>query len=528
VTRQPCDDGVIRSARAESPCAKKAEKFVLIAAILGSSITFIDGTVINVVLPVLQRELGADVSQIQWIVEMYALMLSALILVGGSLGDRLGRRKVFMAGVVIFAAASVWCGFSPDIFQLILARGIQGIGAAMLVPGSLALISANFSQEKRGRAIGSWSGFTSIAAGIGPVLGGWLAESISWRWIFFINIPLSIAVLVVSWLFVPESRDESTRGRVDWLGAGLATIGLGGEDYGLIESDSQGFRTPQVLISLTVGVTAFALFILAELRENNPMMPLALFRSNTFSGANILTLFLYAALSGLLFFLPFMLIQVHGYAASSAGAALLPFVITMFILSRWAGGLVTRYGSKLPLTVGPLVTAGGFALFGILSGNSGGYWTAFFPGIMVMSLGMSISVAPLTTTVMGAVDQGHAGIASGINNAVSRVAALLAVAAFGVLMLLSFQRGLEQRLSSMDLSREQSTGIISQGNDLLNLKIPDGIDAATSDSIRLAVRDSFVKGFRLITFTSAGLAVLSAVSARLLISGKVKKGAESQ
>ena len=347
-------------------------------------------------------------------------------------------------------------------YQLILARGVQGIGAALLVPGSLALISANYSQEKRGRAIGTWSGFTSIAAGIGPVLGGWLAESISWRWIFFINIPLSIAVLVVSWMFVPESRDESTRGRVDWLGAGLATIGLGGVVYGLIESNSQGFRAPQVYISLTVGVAAFALFILAELREKNPMMPLALFRSNTFSGANLLTLFLYAALSGLLFFLPFMLIQVHGYAASSAGAALLPFVITMFVLSRWAGGLVTRYGSKLPLTVGPLLTAGGFALFGLLSGNGGGYWTAFFPAIMVMSLGMAISVAPLTTTVMGAVDERHAGIASGINNAVSRVAGLLAVAAFGVVMLLSFQRGLEQRLGSMDLSRlSKRTNIIA-------------------------------------------------------------------
>jgi EmrB/QacA subfamily drug resistance transporter len=497
---------------------------VLIAAILGSSITFIDGTVVNVVLPVLQRELGADVSQIQWIVELYALMLSALILVGGSLGDRLGRRKVFMTGVAIFAAASVWCGVSPNVDQLILARGIQGIGAAMLVPGSLALISANYSPEKRGRAIGTWSGFTSIAAGIGPVLGGWLAESISWRWIFFINIPLSIAVMVVSWMFVPESRDESTHGRVDWLGAGLATIGLGGVVYGLIESNSQGFRAPQVYVSLTVGVAALAMFIVAELRDKNPMMPLALFRSNTFSGANILTLFLYAALSGLLFFLPFMLIQVHGYAASSAGAALLPFVITMFALSRWAGGLVTRYGSKLPLTVGPLVTAGGFSLFGLLGGNGGGYWTAFFPAIMVMSLGMSISVAPLTTTVMGAVDQRHAGIASGINNAVSRVAGLLAVAAFGVVMLLSFQRGLEQRLGSMDLSPEQRTGIISQGNDLLNLKIPEGVDTETSDAIRLAVRDSFVSGFRLITFTSAGLAVLSALAAWFLISGKAKKG----
>ena len=524
VARQHCDEDAIRSAGSSRPCKKKAEKFVLIAAILGSSITFIDGTVVNVVLPILQSELNADVSQVQWIVELSALLLSSLMLVGGSLGDRLGRRKVFMAGVAIFALASVWCGLSTDIHQLIIARGVQGVGAAMLVPGSLALISANFDKQKRGRAIGTWSGFTSIAAGLGPVLGGWLAQTVSWRWIFFINIPLSIAVLTVSWFFVPESRDDDVKGSIDWLGAALATIGLGGLIYGLIESDSSGFGAPHVYVSILIGTGAIAGFLFAEWREVSPMMPLGLFRSHTFSGANLLTLFLYAALGGLLFFLPFMLIQANGYSPSAAGAALLPFVLTMFALSRWAGGLVTRFGSKLPLIAGPLVTAAGFSLFGVLAANSGGYWTTFFPAIMVMSLGMAISVAPLTTTVMGAVEERHAGIASGINNAVSRIAGLFAVAVFGVLMLMRFQAGLEHKLQELPISAEQKIQISSQSNDLLNLKIPDGLDPKSTNEVRSAVRDSFINGFRWITFASAGLSVAGAFAAWLLIAGKDRNG----
>jgi hypothetical protein len=327
-------------------------------------------------------------------------------------------------------------------------------------------------------------------------------------------------VLLVSWLFVPESRDDDVKGRIDWLGAALATVGLGGVVYGLIESDSSGFGAPHVYISIAIGVAALVGFLLAEWREKNPMMPLGLFGSHTFAGANLLTLFLYAALTGLLFFLPFMLIQVDGYSPSAAGASLLPFVITMFVLSRWAGGLVTRYGSKIPLIIGPLITAGGFGLFGILGAGSGGYWTTFFPAIMVMSLGMSISVAPLTTTVMGAVEQRHAGVASGINNAVSRIAGLLAVAVFGVLMLFSFQRGLALRLRGLPISDVDRTLVSSQSNNLLNLQIPNDLDAATSNAITSAVRDSFVDGFRLVTFTSAGLAIASALSAWLLIAGK--------
>jgi EmrB/QacA subfamily drug resistance transporter len=518
--RQPCDEAILHSMPFARECAQTAERWVLIAAILGSSITFIDGTVVNVVLPVLQTELGADVTQVQWIVELYALMLSALILVGGSLGDRFGRRRIFMIGVAIFAVASMWCGLSPNIDQLIIARGVQGVGAAMLVPGSLALISANFDKDKRGSAIGTWSGFTSIAAGVGPLLGGWLVQTISWRWIFFINIPLAAAVFLISWFFVPESRNDEAHGRLDWLGATLATIGLGGIVFALIESNAAGFRSTNVILSFVIGAVAFAAFIFVESRAKDPMLPLGLFGSHTFAGANLLTLFLYAGLGGLLFFLPFMLIQVSGLSPSMAGATLLPFVLTMFVLSRWAGGLVTRYGSKLPLIVGPSIAAAGFVLYGLLPRADSGYWTSYFPATIVMSLGMAVSVAPLTTTVMGAVDARHAGIASGINNSVSRVASLIAVAAFGVIMLASFRSGLERRLDDMSMPPDTKSQIALKSGDLLNLPIPTNVDQESADAIRSAARDSFVEGFRLTSYTSAGLALLSALSAWLLIDGK--------
>ncbi|HEX3101341.1 MAG TPA: MFS transporter, partial [Pyrinomonadaceae bacterium] len=473
--RQPCEEAVIQADHDVQDCGESTGRWVLAAAILGSSITFIDGTVVNVALPVLQTQLNASVSGAQWIVESYALMLAALILVGGSLGDRLGRRRVFMAGVGVFGLASIWCGSAPGLTNLIAARAIQGVGAAMLVPGSLALISANFEKKRRGRAIGTWSGFTAIAASVGPVLGGWLVANASWRWIFFINVPLAVAVLLISWLRVPESRDEEAKGRIDWLGAALATIGLGGIVYGLIESNAGGFRSPHVIASFVIGIVASVAFVFVETKQENPMMPFELFRSPTFAGANLLTLFLYAALGGIMFFLPFNLIQVQGYSPAAAGASLLPFVFTMFLLSRWAGGLVDHYGSKMPLIVGPLVAGAGFAMFAYVGTDTGSYWTSFFPAVMVMSLGMCIAVAPLTTTVMTAVEERHAGVASGINNAVSRTASLIAVAVFGVIMLSAFSGSLKNDLNSITLTDETRTQILAQTSDLVNLKVPDGV-----------------------------------------------------
>lgn len=437
----PCDEALVHTAPESRQCSDATRRAVLAAAIIGSSMTFIDGTVVNVALPVLRQKLGASPTQVQWIVEAYMLFLASLILVGGALGDRWGRRSVFVAGTAMFAAASAWCGMAPGVEHLIAARGAQGIGAALLVPGSLALISANFSRKNRGRAIGTWAGFTSIAAGLGPLLGGWLVENVSWRWIFFLNLPLAaLVVIIVRWR-VPESHGEPATARIDWVGAALATIGLFGLVFGLIEGGSLGFGERRVGLSLALGAAAMLGFGVVEWRGRHPMMPPALFRSRTFTGANLLTLFLYCALGATTFVLPFNLIQVQGYSVVQAAAALLPFVAVMSLLSRWSGGLMDRYGSRVPLTFGPMIAAVGFFLFSRAAGG-GSYWTAVFPAVMVMSLGMAISVAPLTTTVMAAAEESRAGLASGINNAVSRLAILLAVAVSGVVVEGSFHTGL--------------------------------------------------------------------------------------
>ena len=494
---------------------------MLAATILGSSITFIDGTVVNVALPVLQRELGTDIVGAQWVVESYALLLSALILVGGSLGDRWGRRLVFSAGLILFAIASAGCGLAQTTAHLIAARAVQGVGAAMLVPGSLSIISASFSKEERGRAIGTWSGFTAISAGVGPVLGGWLIEAVSWRWIFFINLPLAAVALLITWRHVPESRDDSAGERLDILGALTATLGLGGVVYGLLESGVRGFADARVALSLAAGAVLLALFVLVERRRGpKAMMPLALFRSKTFTGANLLTFFLYGALSGLMFFLPFNLIQVQGYSATEAGAALLPFVLTMFVLSRWAGGLVRRHGAKLPLVLGPFVAAAGLALFTLPGAAAGSYWTSFFPAVLLMSLGMAASVAPLTTVVMGAVEERHAGIASGVNNAVSRTAGLLSIAALGIVMTGAFARDFRDRLQSQNLPAEARAALESQTSRLASITIPNELEPESKQSVERAVKESFVGGFRLVILIAAALALASGLFAWLLIEGR--------
>ena len=519
--KAPCDEGVIRAGAVDAPCSKRAAPWVLAATIIGSSITFIDSTVVNVALPVLQRELGTDIAGAQWIVEAYSLMLSALILVGGSLGDRLGRKRVFSMGLVLFAISSAGCGLAQGTSQLIAARAMQGVGAAMLVPGSLAIISASFSKEDRGRAIGTWSGFTAISAGIGPVTGGWLVENASWRWIFFINLPLAAIVLAITWWRVPESRDENAGERVDILGVVTATLGLGGVVYGLVESSSRGFKDTYVVASLAVGVVLLVLFVVVEQRRGpQAMMPLALFRSKTFAGANLLTLFLYGALSGLMFFLPFNLIQVQGYSTTAAGAALLPFVLTMFLLSRWAGGLVQRYGAKLPLVIGPIVASAGFALFMLPGAGAGSYWTSFFPAVVLMSLGMAASVAPLTTTVMGAVEERHAGIASGINNAVSRTAGLISIAVFGIIMTGAFAGNFKAHLQTLDIPLETRAALEAQENRLATIAIPDELTGETKQAVKRSIEESFVSGFRVVILIAALLALMSALFAWLLIEGR--------
>ncbi len=534
IVRPPCDEAVMQAApEHDSKAVKRPTQttlstsknhigtWVLVATILGSSMAFIDGTVVNVALPVLQTDLNATATDVQWIVEAYALFLAALILVGGSLGDHFGRRRVFALGIILFTLASVLCGFALNVMLIIIARAMQGIGGALLVPGSLAIISASFDSKQRGRAIGTWSGFTAITSAVGPLLGGFLVQYASWRWVFFINVPVAVIVLVVLFWRVPESRNEElgAHAKLDWWGAFLATLGLGGIVYGLIESSDLGLGSSLVLLSLALGVVALIAFLLVEARSQSPMLPLSLFRSHTFSGANVLTFLLYAALGASLFFLPFNLIRVQGYSPTAAGAANLPLILLMFLLSRWSGGLVTRYGAKLPLIIGPLIAALGFALFA-LPGIGGSYWTTFFPAALVLGLGMSVSVAPLTTAVMGAVDTQYAGTASGINNAVSRTAGLIAIAVFGIIVLVLFSNSLTSQLPLLHLSAGIQRAIILQENKLVGIDIPAGLSISTRAAVKQAIAASFITSFRVIMLISAALAVCSSLSSLLLIEGK--------
>ena len=514
----PSDAAVIRAAPCATPCAPATAPWILAATILASSMAFIDGTVVNVALPALQRELNASLADVQWVVEAYALFLAALLLVGGAAGDRFGRRRVFLLGVGLFALSSVWCGLAGSVRELILARALQGIGGALLVPGSLAIISASFAEGDRGKAIGTWSGATAITAALGPVIGGWLIDHLSWRAVFFLNVPLAIAVIAIAVWQVPESRNTEAQGALDWPGALLVALGLGGVVYGLIESPNAGWSSARILASILLGILALAAFIAVEMRRAAPMMPTRLFRSHTFTGANLLTFFLYAPLGGGLFFVPLNLIQVQGYSTTAAGAALLPFILLMSVLSRWAGGLVDHYGAKLPLVIGPTIAAAGFALFAV-PGIGGSYWATFFPAVVVLGLGMSISVAPLTTTVMNSVDVSFAGAASGINNAASRVAALFAVALFGLIMASIFNRTLHSELERAELTPALVAAVDQQLEKLAAIELPATTDTREKTLAQRAIAGAFVTGFRWIMLISAALALASAASAWVLIGG---------
>lgn len=516
--KPPCDEAVIRSVSAGAPCRAEVGPWILAATVLGSSMAFLDSTVVNVALPALQTSLGATVVGVQWVVESYGLFLGALILVGGSLGDLFGRRLIFLTGVGIFATASTGCGVASNIQQLLIARSVQGVGAALLVPGSLSIISASFDEKTRGQAIGTWSGFTAITTAVGPVLGGWLIEHASWRWAFFLNLPLAAAVIAISLWRIPESRSVAF-GRIDWLGAVIGTAGLGGVVSGLIASASREWGDPLVLGPLIVGFACLTAFFFLEARISSPMVPMALFESRSFRGANLLTLFLYAALGVFFFVFPLNLIQVQGYSATATGAAALPLILLMFFLSRWSGGLVARYGARGPLMIGPLVATVGFFLFALPS-VGGGYWRTFFPAFVVLGLGMAVSVAPLTTVVMGSVNQDRAGTASGINNAVARVAGVLAIAVFGIVIVRAFSSHLDHSLANLTIPPSSLHAIQSNEIKLAGLQLPAGLNAALATVIRRSVSQAFVFGFRLVMLICAGLSMTSAAFAWLMIPAK--------
>ncbi len=411
-------------------------RWVLAATVLGSGIAFIDATVVNVALPQIGADLGSDLSGLQWTINAYTLTLASLILLGGSLGDRYGRRRIFLVGVVWFALASLLCGIAPNIETLVLARALQGVGGALLTPGSLAILQSSFRAGDRARAIGAWSGLAGIGGAAGPFLGGWLIQSASWRWIFLINLPIAAVVLVISLRHVPESRDPGAAHSMDLTGAALGAVGLGALTYGLIAWPEQGLSDPATMAALVIGVLGLASFVAREHFAREPMLPLAIFRSRVFSATNAVTFAVYGALGGVFFLLVLQLQVVSGFSPIASGVALLPITLIMLVLSSRMGALGERIGPRIPMTFGPLVCAVGSALMIRIDADAS-YVVDVLPPVIIFGLGLSLTVAPLTTTVLAAAPEGHAGLASGVNNAVARVASLLAVAVLPLIVGLS-------------------------------------------------------------------------------------------
>jgi EmrB/QacA subfamily drug resistance transporter len=403
-----------------------AGRWVVLAAVLGSGIAFLDSTVVNVALPAIADDLGGGLSGLQWTVDAYLLTLSALLLLGGALGDEMGRRRVFVFGLISFTTASILCGLAPNIGTLIAARALQGVGGAFLVPGSLSLISASFAAEDRGAAVGAWSGLTGVSTAIGPFLGGWLVDAVSWRLVFLINVPLAAVTVWITLRHVPESHDPNATGRPDYIGAGTVTVGLAGVVYALIEGPKEDWAAGIVLAGV-IGIVALIAFPIIEHRRRHPLVPLGIFRSRQFSGANLTTFAVYAGLGVATFLLVLQLQTVLGYSAIEAGSALLPITVFMLLFSARFGRLAQRIGPRLPMTIGPFVVAIGLLLLSFVEDGTS-YWTGVLPAVCVLGFGLAITVAPLTAAVLAAVDDHHVGVASGVNNAVARVAGLLAVA----------------------------------------------------------------------------------------------------
>jgi len=484
--------------RTEEPLSTSHKRWILAATVLGSSLTFIDGSALGVALPSIQSDLGAGPAAVQWVSNAYLLTLGALVLIGGAAGDRFGRRKVFLIGVAVFTLASIACGLSPNVQALIGARAVQGVGAALLTPGALALIGATFPPGERGKAFGAWAGAGAIFGMVGPLVGGWLADHADWRAIFWINVPLAILAVLITVKFTPESRDEEAKG-LDGLGAVLAVAGLGAVTWGLTAAPDLGMGNPWIVGSLVGGVLVLAGFLWAEAKEAHPMMPLSLFRSPVFSGINLLTLLLYFALGGAMFFLPFELIRVHGWTATGAGSAMLPFAVIMGLFSGLAGRIADRFGAKLSLSVGPILAGVGLALLAMMPSDAG-YVAGPLAGMTVLAIGMTLAVGPLTAAVMGAVAPGHTGVASGVNNAVARVAGLLAVALLGMVLSAVFVALLDQPEARARLG-----------------------DFMAGASGQAAEGAAFHRAYQVVMAVCAACAILSGIVGGLTAPGRVQK-----
>ena len=438
ITRSPCDAGIIEAtAHFDAALSPRRKWLTLAAAVIGSAMALLDSSVVNVALPAIQQALHADAAATRWIVNAYLLPLGALVLIGGSAADLYGRRRIFVLGIAVFIAASIACGLSPNISVLIAGRAVQGLGAALLTPASLAMLGATFGERERSQAIGIWAGAGSLMMAAGPMLGGFLVDQVSWRAIFLLNVPLAIVAAGLALRFGCESSDPEAR-QLDWSGAGAVAIGLAAVTWGLNAIPASGFHDRLVLTALGVGIASLASFVAIEARlHERAMMPLSLFRSRNFSATNGLTLLLYFALGGALYYLPFGLIRLGGYSATQAGAALLPFALIMGVGASFTGTIADRLGPRPLLAVGPIVTACGFAVLAFVDFRQA-YWAGVFPPMFLLGVGMALTVPPLTSTVMAAAGKAHAGIASGVNNAVARVAGLLAVAALGAVFFAVF------------------------------------------------------------------------------------------
>jgi EmrB/QacA subfamily drug resistance transporter len=483
--------------------------WIVAATVLGSSLVFIDSTVVSIALPIIQTEFGATTFATQWVIEAYTLVLGALMLLCGALGDRYGRKRLFVGGVAVFAVGSILCGLAPSMPALIAARVLQGAGGTMLTPASLALIGASFEGADRGRAIGTWSGLTAVASAIGPVLGGTIVDHFGWRWVFFINIPAAIAVVAIALRHVRESRDESESGPLDILGSVLITVGLGAVVYAFVLSGLTGWN-PVTAGTLAGGLVTLGLFVVVERTVVNPILPFVLFANRVFSGINVITFLLYGALGALFFFLPFVMIQVDGYSATITGLAMLPFLVLLVFLSRYAGALVYRVGRRAMLVTGPAIVALGFAAFAVLPNLH--YWPGVFPSVVLVGLGMGFTVAPLTTTMIDSVPEHNVGVASGINNAVSRVAGLLAIAVLGAVISAAFNARLDARIHDAGLSPVQRSHVVAQRSAMAGARLADPLEQAT-------VRGAYTDGFRVVAFACAFLAAASAITAAATMGG---------
>jgi EmrB/QacA subfamily drug resistance transporter len=484
------------------------KRIALVASIIGSGVVFLDGTIVNVALPAIRASLHGGLSQQQWVVEAYLLTLGSLLLVGGSLGDLFGRRRVFSIGLVGFGVCSLLCAIAPSSGLLIFARGAQGIAGALLVPSTLALIMDTYPEEERSAAIGTWTAWTGVATVVGPLGGGALIQAASWRWIFAINlVPVAITLMLLSRL----EPDHRTPGHVDIVGGVLCALGLGGPVFALIEQPQYGWSDPRVAVPLIAGVILFGAFLAWERRSPQPMMPLQLFRIRNFAVGNLTTLTLYAGLGIATFFLVLFIQQVGGYTPIAAGLSLLPITVIMFLLARRFGALADRFGPHLFMAGGPVLAGLGLLLL-VRTTASADYLTEILPGVLVFGFGLSATVAPLTATVLSSVEQGHSGLASGVNNAVARVAGLLAIAALGAVVSGSFQTGLDQDVKPAQLSAQGQAALAAARNRPLVTDV-SSFPSVEQASAHKALVDASVHAFRIGMLVGSGLAILGGVLA---------------